>query len=229
MAKVIVAHRGFSAIEIELRGRAAHSSQPENGVNAVTMLGRLLAAVEAHDAELASREPHPYAGHGTMMATVVRGGSAPFTLAATASAVVERRTIPGERADAGLVEIEAMMQELGLDGECREVVARGPWELFDAPAAQRLVELLPFAGRVGAPYWMESEMWEATGVPTVVCGPAGGGLHTDVEWVELDQLRTYTDALTALIHSRSPASGAGRGSLCPRSVPRDRGASSFRR
>jgi len=196
---LIVAHRGFSAYEVELRGRAAHSSQPENGVNAVTMLGCLLGAVEARDAELTAREPHLYTGHGSMMATVVSGGSAPFTLAASASAIVERRTIPGERADAGAREIEAMLAASGLDGACREVVARGPWQLSDAPAAKRLVELLPFAGRVGAPYWMESEMWEAAGVPTVICGPAGGGLHADVEWVELDQLRTYVDALTALI------------------------------
>ena len=65
--------------------------------------------------------------------------------------------------------------------------------------AQRLLELLPFAGRAGAPYWMESALWEAAGVPTVVCGPAGGGLHTTVEWVDLGQLRAYTEALTALI------------------------------
>jgi acetylornithine deacetylase len=70
-------------------------------------------------------------------------------------------------------------------------------ELSDA--AQPLVELPPFTGRAGAPYWMESAMWEQAGVPTVVCGPAGGGLHTDVEWVELDQLRAYADALASLI------------------------------
>jgi hypothetical protein len=73
-----------------------------------------------------------------------------------------------------------MMAALELDGACREVVARGPWQLSDTPAAERLVKLLPFDGRVGAPYWMESEMWEAAGV-------------------ELDQLRTYADALAALI------------------------------
>ena len=66
-------------------------------------------------------------------------------------------------------------------------------------AAQRLVALLPFEGRAGAPYWMESALWEAAGVPTVVCGPAGGGLHTDVEWVELEQVWAYEQALTALI------------------------------
>jgi len=134
-----------------------------------------------------------------MLATVVSGGSAPFTLAASASAIVERRTIPGEPADARAREIEAMLAALELDGACREVVARGPWQLSDTPAAERLVKLLPFDGRVGAPYWMESEMWEAAGVPTVICGPAGGGLHADVEWVELDQLRAYADALAALI------------------------------
>ena len=42
-------------------------------------------------------------------------------------------------------------------------------------------------------------LWEAAGVPTVVCGPAGGGLHTAVEWVELEQLRAYEEALAALI------------------------------
>jgi acetylornithine deacetylase len=46
---------------------------------------------------------------------------------------------------------------------------------------------------------MESAMWEGAGVPTVVCGPAGGGLHADVEWVELDQLRAYAEALAELI------------------------------
>ena len=186
-------------VEVELHGRAAHSSRPHEGVNAVTLLGRLLAAIDARDDLLAAREPHPYVGHGSLMATVVRGGTAPFTLAARATAIVERRTLPGEPLDAGLREVESIVEGLALPGECRELMARDAWELSDAPAAQRLVELLPFEGRVGAPYWMESALWEAAGVPTVVCGPAGGGLHTDVEWVELEQLRAYEQALTALI------------------------------
>jgi len=197
--ELIVAHRGFSVVEVELHGRAAHSSRPHDGVNAVSLLGRLLGGIEQRDEELATREPHPYAGHGSLMATVVRGGSAPFTLAARASAIIERRTIPGEPLGSGLREVEAIVQELSLPAECRELIARDAWQLSDAPAVQRLVELLPFEDRAGAPYWMESAMWEAAGVPTLVCGPAGGGLHTDVEWLELEQLRAYEDALTALI------------------------------
>jgi predicted AAA+ superfamily ATPase len=36
---------------------------------------------------------------------------------------------------------------------------------------------------------MESALWEAAGVPTVVCGPADGGMHAADEWVDLAQLR----------------------------------------
>jgi acetylornithine deacetylase len=196
---VIVAHRGFSVVEVEIHGRAAHSSRPHEGVNAVALLGRLLCGIEKRDEMLAAHEPHPYAGHGSLLATVVRGGTAPFTLAASASAIVERRTVPGEPLDTGLREVESIVEGRGLDGECRELLTRDAWELSDAPAARRLLELLPFEGRAGAPYWMESAMWEAAGVPTVVCGPAGGGLHTAVEWVELEQVRAYEQALTALI------------------------------
>lgn len=196
---VIVAHRGYSVVEVTLHGRAAHSSRPDEGINAVTLLGHLLAGVEARDDDLATREPHPYAGHGSLLATVVAGGTAPFTLAASASAIVERRTLPGEPLDTGLQEVRHIMEELELPGDCCELLARDAWELSAAPVAARLLELLPFEGRAGAPYWMESALWEAAGVPTVVCGPAGGGLHTAVEWVELDQVRAYEQALTALI------------------------------
>ena len=201
-----VAHRGFAVVEVELEGRAAHSSRPQDGVNAVTHLGRLLAAVERHDAELASRPPHPQAGHGTLLATVAAGGSSPFVLAARASAVIERRTLPGEPAVVALDEVESILAALSaadpaVRASCRESLAREAWEL--GPGAERLAALLDEAldapSRIGFPYWMESALWERAGVPTVVCGPAGGGLHTDVEWVELAQVRAFAAALRSVI------------------------------
>jgi len=74
--------RGYALVEVTLAGRAAHSSQPELGVNAVAHLGRLLVAVERRDAEL--RE----AG-ASLMATVASGGESPFVLARSARVLVE--------------------------------------------------------------------------------------------------------------------------------------------
>lgn len=50
-----------------------------------------------------------------------------------------------------------------------------------------------------APYWMEAPLWQAAGIPTLVCGPAGGGLHAADEWVDLRQVRRYAVALTAAV------------------------------
>jgi len=48
--------------------------------------------------------------------------------------------------------------------------------------------------RFDAPYWMEAPLWQQA-CPTLVCGPSGGGLHAADEWVDLGQVRAFTDAL----------------------------------
>jgi acetylornithine deacetylase len=209
-----VAHRGYSVVDVSLTGRAAHSSRPADGVNAVVHLGRLLAAVEARDAELAAGRSHPVVGTGSLMSTVVRGGTSPFVLAEAATAVLERRTVPGEPATVGLDEVEQILVAMrrddpSVEGRASLALAREPWEHDStSPAGAELAAVLTDAladrtGRrpegVGVPYWMESALWESAGVPTVVCGPAGGGLHADDEWVDVRQLRDYTEALVVAI------------------------------
>jgi len=59
----------------------------------------------------------------------------------------------------------------------------------------------PVPQRFHAPYWMEAPLWQAAGIPALVCGPAGGGLHAADEWVDLEQVRRYAVALTAAVAS----------------------------
>jgi acetylornithine deacetylase len=72
---------------VEFAGKAAHSSQPELGVNAVTQLGRLLAGVQERASAVRARG-------GDLMVTVVGGGVSPFVIPDRAQCVVERRTTP---------------------------------------------------------------------------------------------------------------------------------------
>lgn len=193
--------RGYALVEVTLTGRAAHSSQPDLGINAVTHLGRLLVAVESRGVEIAERG-------GSLMVTLASGGESPFVLAQSARALVERRTVPGERSDAALAEVEHLLVHLRLQDDTvsshsRLVVARDPWQLDDTgPAATLARDLERALGDDAvpepfhAPYWMEAPLWQAAGIPTVVCGPAGGGLHAADEWVDLHQVRRYAVALT---------------------------------
>jgi acetylornithine deacetylase len=212
---LVVAHRGFAVMEVVLRGVAAHTSRPEAGVDAIAHLGRLLGAVARHDEVVAARPPHPLVGTGSLLASVVSGGEAPFTLAGSARAVLERRTLPGESADDALAEVHVLLVELGredplFDPELSLLLAREPWEagrdaagsgLADALAASLVAAGRDEPVRRGAPYWMDSALWGRAGVPTVVCGPAGEGLHAAEEWVELAQLRAYAVAVADLVRA----------------------------
>ncbi|WP_214466425.1 M20/M25/M40 family metallo-hydrolase [Microbacterium flavescens] len=204
------AHRGYSVVEVSLRGKAAHSSQPDEGVDAARATGELLASIAQADEDLRQRSRHPLLPHGSLMATVVRAGSAPFTVAATASVTVERRTVPGEAAADALEEVRALVDTVtartpGLTAEVTLTHAREAWEADAAGSAAEFTTLLGEAlvaagsrrpDAVGEPYWMESALWQAAGVPTVVCGPAGGGLHAVDEWVEVAQVERYAIAVT---------------------------------
>ena len=145
------------------------------------------------------------------MATVASGGTAPFSLAAHASAVIERRTVPGERAADTVQEVEALIKRLQaadptVDPTVRLSLAREAWELDGSAAstelAGRLASALVAAGsaapqRFGAPYWMESALWQEAGVSDGRLRPGGwwaarrrgvggpepaAGLHGGVGW-----------------------------------------------
>ena len=208
-----VAHRGYAVIKVGLHGRAAHSSQPEQGVDVLAPLGALLVAVGERDRALRRASPHPLLAHGSLLPTVAHGGSAPFTVAARAEALIERRTLPGEDAAAALSEVRDLVGAVtagtpGLGSTAELVLARDAWQADALGPAAELMDLLadalPAAGaarpaRTGAPYWMESALWQASGVPAVVCGPAGGGLHAVDEWVDLAQLRRFPVAVAAAV------------------------------
>src|SRR6478735_4332686 len=65
--------RGFAVVRVRFEGRAAHSSQPQLGVNAVSHLGRLVMSVDARAAEVRARG-------GDLMVTIARGGDSPFVI-----------------------------------------------------------------------------------------------------------------------------------------------------
>jgi acetylornithine deacetylase len=202
--------RGYALVEVTFSGRAAHSSQPAEGVNAVAHLGRLLHAVE--------RRHDTLAGAGaSLMVTVASGGESPFVLARSARALVERRTVPGESAEVARAEVEQLLDDLRaadqqLDATARLLIAREAWRLDDDGPAASLSATLESAlaersadnvvpQRFSAPAWMEAPLWQAAGIPALVCGPDGGGMHAAHEWVDLDQVRQYAVALTDAVAS----------------------------
>src|SRR5206468_10983541 len=100
-------------------------------------------------------------------------------------------------------EVRALLED-GWRARAELIASRDGWRLDRAgPAADlaaRLGGVLGTGPTFDAPYWMEAPLWQAV-CPTLVCGPSGGGLHADDEWVDLAQVRAFVSALATVLGS----------------------------
>jgi acetylornithine deacetylase len=200
-----LAHRGFAVFEIEVQGRAVHTSQQHLGVNAVMQAGKLLAEIARFDKDLQQKEKHPLLEHGSLQATLIQGGQELFTSPAFCKLSVERRTLPHETQES----VERDMQEMlrGLESSdgtfkatCKTLLYREAYEVSENEVIVQLAKKhLPDASITGAPYWMDSALIGAKDIPTIVLGPGGGGMHQSEEWVDLEDVRKLTDLLVHVI------------------------------
>jgi acetylornithine deacetylase/succinyl-diaminopimelate desuccinylase-like protein len=179
-----VAHRGFAWFEVKTSGTAAHGSRPDLGEDAIVRMAQVLVRLEALDAALRQGPAHPLLGWGSAHASLIDGGSELSTYPDRCVLKGERRTLPDEtRAD---VEREARELLGDVDGSARVTFFREP---FEAREDDELVGLVArHAGGpevVGVPYWADSALFAAAGMPTVVFGPRGEGAHAAVEWVDV--------------------------------------------
>jgi acetylornithine deacetylase len=210
--RLTIAHKGYAWFEIVTHGRAAHGSLPFEGRDAIRMMGRVLNILDALDRKLASLEPHPILGHASLHASLVRGGQELSSYPAECRLELERRSLPGE--SAGEIEVELRGLVAGLatrDPEFRASVrglgSRSAYEISpDAPISQLVTGAIrkilgaDAATRLaGMAAWTDTALLAAAGIPGVVFGPAGRGLHGKEEYVELDSVVHCSDVLLEAI------------------------------
>jgi acetylornithine deacetylase len=193
---VIVAHKGFVWAEIELRGRAAHGSRVDEGVDAIVAAGPILTRLGELDAALGARR-HPLLGRGSVHASLIAGGEELSTYPARCVVSLERRTLPGET----VADVEAELAGLigGADAVQRTLLVREP---FAVDADAEIVSLVRAAAGgaaiAGAPYWTDAAFIAAAGIPTVMYGPGGAGAHAEEEWVSLADTEAVKRTLVAV-------------------------------
>ena len=99
------AHRGFVWIDVSLRGRAAHGSRYDIGVDAITHAGLLLAELDRVEQTRESGPLHPLLGRGSLHASKIHGGVGYSTYPEQCDLAIERRMLPGESIEKAVREI----------------------------------------------------------------------------------------------------------------------------
>ena len=190
---VMPAHKGFVWVEAGFRGRAAHGSRPEQGVDAILHAAEFVVAMGEYDESLTARPPHPLLGWGSIHAGTISGGSAASVYPERCEVVVERRTLPHESPDKVMRELGAVVAGLSEEARAgaglRMTLARpGTEVLEESPLVRGLLKAIAANGREpvieGMTAWVDAAFLNESGTPAVCFGPGSiAQAHSADEWI----------------------------------------------
>jgi acetylornithine deacetylase len=196
--EIIIGHKGVVRAKLTTSGKAVHGSRPDDGINAIYRMGKVLNALEAYAKGGVGRETHPLLGKATLNVGVIRGGSYANVVPDHCEIQLDRRLLPGEDTRRALADIRdyltnMLKEEVGLKIAPPEIVVPGMIINSEAPLVQAVSSAVrevtgkaPLGGMQGATH---AGPLTVAGIPAVVFGPGPmGQAHTATEELDLDQL-----------------------------------------
>ena len=210
---VVSGQKGLSTFQIEITGRAAHSSQVQQGVSAIMEAVPLLANLRALAEELRAKAPEssPFEPSGTTLTIgLIDGGTASNILAQSCNITWDMRfeldddpNVHEAKVAAWVAELDASIKARAPEGGAR--MMRRSLSPAMAPethgAAEALARALTGDNTTRAvAYATEGGIFQGGGLSTVICGP-GSILqaHQPDEFIEISQLAAGCDFMERLV------------------------------
>jgi succinyl-diaminopimelate desuccinylase len=195
--QVGVQAKGVLAMRLEVQGRAAHGATPWLGDNAAVKAVEVFRAIESlpfarHSSALFDR---PSINLGRIM-----GGDALNKVPDSCVIDVDIRFLPDQDPDEILDQVSGLPDTQVLATFRRAPAVVEPDSPFVVGLCQATSphhpERVMSVGRDGA---SDAVSFLAAGVPAVEFGPIGAGHHGPEEWVSVNSLRTYRQALEGFV------------------------------
>ena len=205
---IVHAHKGVVRWLVSTAGRSCHSSTPEQGVNAIYRMGRLLTGIERYAEELRAARADPLLGPPTLSVGRIEGGAGVNTVPDSCRIEIDRRLIPGEDPAAAPGQLADFLR--GACGIDFPFTCHAPWMSKVALSPTRSADLVRRLGAaidavrgghrvLAVPYGTDAAPLAEAGVPAVVFGPGDiAKAHTCDEWVPLDEVEQAGEILYRL-------------------------------
>ncbi|HKQ38861.1 MAG TPA: M20/M25/M40 family metallo-hydrolase [Verrucomicrobiae bacterium] len=203
--KVVTAHKGAVWLKLETHGKAAHGAKPELGRNAVYEMARVCTLLETqYTAQLLKRR-HALLEHGTINVGAIRAGQQPNIVPAHCSALIDRRTLPGETNASVVRELRTLFGAHGLSPTFSSIHPH-PCPALETDRAHPMVQQFMTHARQRSPegvtFFSDAAVLAAGGIPSVLFGPGDiAQAHTPDEWIDVAQLEQGKTALLKFLQS----------------------------
>ncbi|MFQ3651576.1 MAG: M20 family metallopeptidase [Gemmataceae bacterium] len=202
---LVQAHKGVVRWVISTTGRACHSSTPEQGINAIYRMGRLLPHLEQYAERLRQSACDPLLGPPTLSVGTIHGGASVNVVPDGCRIDIDRRLIPGEQPEDAPRQLDAYLRQHTPEVEfttqppylnCPSLAPTGS-DLIAEPLGQAIEAVRGKKPRVLAvPYGTDASSLALAGIPSVVFGPGDiAQAHTKDEWIELAQVEMAAEIL----------------------------------
>ena len=198
---VVFKHKVDMTARIVAKGRAAHSSCPERGENAITKLAagllNLEKALSAHFEKISD----PVLAHPTFSIGTIRGGTKFNIVPDHAEAVIDLRLLPSQWKDGDAREVFEVMRS-ACPGLTIEKIA-GSEALDTDPGHPLIAKLVEAGGKpAGAAWFCDAAIFSSAGTPAVAAGPGSiAQAHTEDEFIEVAALEQGVEFFKKFLHS----------------------------
>ncbi len=201
---VVNVNKGCSWLTLEARGRAAHSSQPEQGENAIMIMARSLDLMNRKLSNRLATYTHPVLGHSTLNVGTLHGGTRPNIVPDYAVAELDIRMTPSLMdAGGGGSMVKAFIDEMNLPIVISGCHENPPMDTSEDNAyVQRILGAWPGSRCVGAPWFSDAAHLSSGGIASVCVGPGSiDQAHTKDEFILVDDLEEGVRFFSAFIRS----------------------------
>ena len=205
MMKIVRTHKGGGGCTIVIHGKAAHSSRPELGVNAILHAADFLQEIKALQKEI-DHEKLPLLGPSTIKPTLINGGFKSNIIPDRCEITINSRLIP---IHANIKTMTGWLTKIIKKMKSRdptfkaEIQGLRTSEALEVPEDSEVIKLVKGilnTEPIGVQYYTEAVSYSKNGIPTIICGPGDiEQAHTPDEYITLEQLDAGTEFFKQVI------------------------------
>ncbi len=185
---IVTAHRGMLWLEVATKGKAAHGSTPQLGVNAITSMRSVLDELEHYEIPA---EAHKLLGRCSMSVNTIAGGKALNVVPDKCCIGIDIRTLPEQNYQDIISDLEKIFAKLKAENpkfDAEVSVVRQVQPLETDCGCDFVKDFCSAVGNnetVAVGFTTDGPYFASLGAPVVIYGPGKGHLcHKPNEYIE---------------------------------------------
>lgn len=198
--RIVDTHKGAIRYRLDVIGRAAHSSDPRQGINAISKAAAIIRRIDGPLTDELAQSRHPRLGCPVISVGVIDGGSLVNIIPDRCRFEIDRRLLPGETGPSATAQLTRHLDAVGAEDpplsyrlhqtQYYPPLAADPRSAFGVMLDRVVARFTGASGFEAAPWGSDAGPFHDAGIPVFVFGPGSiRQAHSADEFIALDAVK----------------------------------------